>query len=576
MCSKDYSLSAYAKCHLSFMCAGQGKPYLPPIGSKVIKGSTWKPDGVIETLTGHQEGTVSTGLINGKFEVTWEDGKTAKYRGPPWQDVQLAYENGLDGTSSRKHPRLTFQPERGWRFFDNMRSIDCDKADKKAWCKMSMHATLFTREVFDSSSGEYEFNVKVLSVQGEPFTWGLVDDSAKNHANYPIGHAQQKGSIGIMAYDSRGAVVFEGQTLGNTPGVVVGDIVGVRIKDGKALFLKNGQVIHNIGVKGMFRFGVSLMKEGQSCQIVDGSLVQPDLEDDMKIDLGGMLEMFKAQAQELGAGVHGLPDIQGMDLDGLPGLLEVLKKHAEDGGGGSGIGVDLEGLQGMLRQMAGGINGDSDNELPVEPLRPDRGWTFLDNLRSVDCDGPDKKAWCTAPRTSTSVTKQAFEASADTPAEFLVKIEGMGDSPFTWGVVEVKAKDHGIYSIGQPFLSGSVGVACFGTGGNVLQGGEIRASAPGVKVGDVVGVSVSKGEASFMHNSICFHTLSLHGKFRFAVSLVTPGQVCKIVDSESNPGAQAVKKPDRPPQMDMGMGALTTMTSLTRQVWRHHALRLAH
>jgi hypothetical protein len=79
-------------------------------------------------------------------------------------------------------------------------------------------------------------------------------------------------------------------------------------------------------------------------------------------------------------------------------------------------------------------------------------------------------------------------------------------------------------------------------------------------------VSVVKGQASFMHNGISFHTVPLQGKFRFGVSLVSMGHVCEIVTpATTNPiVAQHVPKP--PEKIDLGMGALTTMTSLTRQV----------
>ena len=74
---------------------------------------------------------------------------------------------------------------------------------------------------------------------------------------------------------------------------------------------------------------------------------------------------------------------------------------------------------------------------PSTPNYPDEsydnstGFSFVDCMRSIDCDGADKSAWCVHSTHATVVTKQALHlplSGSSTSVAFRVRIESMGDA----------------------------------------------------------------------------------------------------------------------------------------------------
>ena len=93
-----------------------GRPRLPAVGEKVIRGPTSLPDSAVsEEQDYYEEGIVETGLLEGTdlegiqqetevssssswFQVRWlKSGSRSHCRGPPFQDVIPALSNGLTG-----------------------------------------------------------------------------------------------------------------------------------------------------------------------------------------------------------------------------------------------------------------------------------------------------------------------------------------------------------------------------------------------------------------------------------------------------------------------------------------------
>ena len=109
----DYDICLY--------CLGHSR--LPPVGAKVIRGPTWpeesaspsdSEEGIVETelldtasssrsIAAHEGGEESADVqgvgYNSYFKVRWiESGEVSLCRGPPFQDVTMACDNGSRGS----------------------------------------------------------------------------------------------------------------------------------------------------------------------------------------------------------------------------------------------------------------------------------------------------------------------------------------------------------------------------------------------------------------------------------------------------------------------------------------------
>jgi len=400
--------------------------------------------------------------------------------------LQEQQEGLARGSNSSKLPTETLEPSRGWRFHDHVKSIDCDSSDKAAKAnKQARQATVVTKEVFNGSKDSLAFMLRVENAgQDKPFSWGIVDDETHGkHKVYVIGHKDFSNCIGMRCTAKEGHVVGTGSQRSGFPGVSAGDTVGVSIREGRGAFLKNGTVLHEFRIKGTFRFGVSLIEEGQGCTILDET--QP----------------HKAHA--------------------------IGTKAAE---GAKAEGVEGDELQELIHRLAAAVAGGK-KDMPNETFEASRGWRFHNDLKSVDCDVQNKNAKCVVTRHSTSVTKEVWQAAGT--HVFFVKILQVKQHPFTWGVVNEDTKgNHTNYPIGHASYKGTIGAMCTTNGGRIVHEGSCEQSTPGVSVGDIVGVRVNEGRASFVKNGRTFHNIGLKGSYRFAVSLLEEGQECEIIDGD--------------------------------------------
>ena len=78
-----------------------GRSYMPPVGSKVIRGPTWKRNTWPQGEDDREEGIIESQLVENSnanvangghlhYRVSWQSGKVSNCRGPPFQDVILA------------------------------------------------------------------------------------------------------------------------------------------------------------------------------------------------------------------------------------------------------------------------------------------------------------------------------------------------------------------------------------------------------------------------------------------------------------------------------------------------------
>lgn len=281
-----------------------GASYAPQVGSRVIRGPTWQWDNQDGQRFG--EGVVQSAPDSeGWLSVKWDHtSKTDNYRGPPYQDVMLARENGLEGEmdghqalldlvrlmeqlkqgtkggdmDASQLPRVTYEAAKGFHFWRGLKSIKVDEAKRAAECVDTRKATAVTEEVLNGETDTCEFAVKIRTRAGDFSTGsvlvvGMVDDNPRGFSQYPIGHNDFKGSLGAMCDVDGGAIVHDGKIVGEAPGIQDDDVVSIRVSNGRAEFLHNGASFHSVGLQGQFRMGVSLCKQGQKVEIVDPSTV---------------------------------------------------------------------------------------------------------------------------------------------------------------------------------------------------------------------------------------------------------------------------------------------------------------
>ena len=73
----------------------------------------------------------------------------------------------------------------------------------------------------------------------------------------------------------------------------------------------------------------------------------------------------------------------------------------------------------------------STHNYPDKSYDDSEGFSFVDCVRSIDCDRADKSAWCVHSTDATVVTKQALQlplSGSSTSVAFRVRIESMGDA----------------------------------------------------------------------------------------------------------------------------------------------------
>ncbi|CAK9081587.1 unnamed protein product [Durusdinium trenchii] len=372
----------YDLCHYC-----NGAPVVPKVGSRVIRGPTWKwgrQDGAA-----HEEGTV-TGRVDsdGWLKVEWDAGTKNSYRGPPYQDVTLAHENGLKGKppfgeqdpleelkkllyvvasasqgDAQELPQKTFRETGGFHFWQGLKSISVDETKMVAQCKRQQEATAVTEEVFNAD-GRYDFVVRLNCAHGKGdkdgvIAIGIVDDNPSGFSMHPIGHEAFEGTIGAMCSAEAGAMVHDGKIVGDAPGLVDGDILTIRVEDGTADFLKGSVRFHSVGIKGKFRFGVSMSTPGQCVELVaNAPLGQSELlssyhisEVVLRVEIGSDLKLDRKDPKALlGEGAFGTTWKAGLVTG--EGLVDVAVKVLKEDGLSTALRKDFALEVGALASLS--------------------------------------------------------------------------------------------------------------------------------------------------------------------------------------------------------------------------------
>ncbi|CAE7816569.1 HERC2 [Symbiodinium microadriaticum] len=382
-------------------------------------------------------------------------------------------------------PEATFSEDTGFTWVDMLKSVDCDSRDKVACQQNSKVATVVTKQVL-SCSHTCDFQLKIISAGSEEdvLVFGLVDEEPLGFADLPIGHANLPNSVGAWCFRNGGGEVHRGKITDlDIPGVKDGDVVKIKVREGSdkahVSFWKGSSKFSAIAVgnKRRFRLGVSMSSPGQKVEILDHK--------------GG-------------------------------------KKASS--------------MEGMLQQVLHDVSAPSklpDMTLPEEHYLKTAGFTWVDALRSVDCDGRDKVAKCVEPRLATMITKQVLTSSDE--CEFVVRVisAGADKDVIAFGVVDENPGQFGQLPLGHSDLKASIGAWCMGKGGGLVHQGEVSrvGQVPGVKDGDILKIKVEKtsggSEVSLCKNSTAFHSFTVGGKcrFRVAMSMGTPGQKFEILDA---------------------------------------------
>mmetsp|Transcript_12580 Transcript_12580/g.28462 ORF Transcript_12580/g.28462 Transcript_12580/m.28462 type:complete len:1193 (+) Transcript_12580:71-3649(+) len=207
----------------------------------------------------------------------------------------------------------------------------------------------------------------------------------------------------------------------------------------------------------------------------------------------------------------------------------------------------MSGLDGALLQMIAALAAHADGgeeRLPSEDYSAEKGFTWVDCLRSIDCDAEDKEAHCVHSCMGTLVTKQVI--TADDECELclrMLEMDGEEGKPISWGVVPEVPKGCRNLPIGHKDFANSIGACCRKDAGVVMHNGEAQGTQVqllGIQDGEMVKIKVKKGaHVSFHKGPIEFQSFTVGGagKFRLAISLCSKGQRVRIVTGEGDSGA---------------------------------------
>jgi len=445
--------------------------------------------------------------------------------------AQEAAAQSSAGDPANRLPRETFSRGSGFTWADCLRSVDCDEKDKEAMCVASRMATLVTQQVL-TGDDECDFTLRVVNAggqDGEPLFFGIVDDVPVGFGHLPIGHKGLASSIGVCAYASHGAIVHAGETKGDAPGINTGDTLRVRVRRGSKVSLHHESteiLSFNVTGKGKFRCAVSMSSKGQRVKIVDQ---------------------------------HEAPDGAA-----ALALLQLLRS-----GNGEQNAALAAALAGVVAHSGSHSAGDGASRLPKEKYSSAKGFTWVDTLRSVDCDHRDKVATCVQSRTATMVTAQVL--SKEDACEFVLKVINAGgedDQPMAFGIVDDVPDGFSRLPIGHSELKPSIGAFCGKAEGFIITDGKKKGTFPGVGDGDLVRIVVSKGSNVRLCKGSGEFSFKVGGNgcFRIGVSFTCKGQSAEIVEAASlgTPGEKAMKvgsEVDMPLGSDPRLSAMRTKYS---------------
>ena len=362
-------------------------------------------------------------------------------------------------------PHERFSAERGFTWMDALRSVDSQEGDKEALCVQSRTGTIFTRQVLGKED-ECACWLQVVNAGGEdgqPIFLGIVEDIPVGFDNLAIGHREFKNSIGICAYPGGGEIVHAGETKGSIPGIEDGDIVKVQVSKGSQIsFMHRGQNVLSFQVNGdgKFRLAATLSSERQKVKIHD---VDPGW--------GPGLQVSRRP---------GFPKT--LQSGTLPGRFAVA----------SAAGFDerqqeaLKGILALAEAIGAAALEDGASQLPMETYSPLKGFTWVDTLRSVNCESQDKVAKCVIARMATMVTAQVLTSQDECDFVMRVRHAGADDQPLMFGVVDVVPVGFSRLPIGHVELKNSLGACCLKEAGQVVTRGEYSSACPGISDGDVL------------------------------------------------------------------------------------------
>eukprot|EP00906_Rhabdomonas_costata_P023690 RCo034055 len=179
-----------------------------------------------------------------------------------------------------------------------------------------------------------------------------------------------------------------------------------------------------------------------------------------------------------------------------------------------------------------------DEGYPIQDYEPAKGYTFVDCMRSIDCDQTDTTAVCKESRSATLLTKQVFTCPGR--AEFCVRLERLPsrEHQICIGVAGAgTSKNVGNHNaLGDRTFPNSLGYACrVGASAIFHEGNCVGGGGTGWSPGTTLGVRVTPEGLSFLRNGQAVgSSFTLKGRFRFAVSLCGEGQVVRICKAQAS------------------------------------------
>ncbi|CAE7433018.1 NPHP3, partial [Symbiodinium necroappetens] len=173
-----------------------------------------------------------------------------------------------------------------------------------------------------------------------------------------------------------------------------------------------------------------------------------------------------------------------------------------------------------------------------------KGFTWLDALRSVDCDAQAKEATCVFPQMGTIFTHQVL--TREDACDFVLQVVdagGEGEEPICVGVVSDEPVGFWCLPVGHPQLASSIGIVSAGPhAGHIVQAGQLRRVEQGIASGDTIRIQIEPGSTvKIWHGPTVLGAFVVggNGMFRCAASLSSIGQRVRIVDSAQDASAAA-------------------------------------
>eukprot|EP00906_Rhabdomonas_costata_P023685 RCo034044 len=195
----------------------------------------------------------------------------------------------------------------------------------------------------------------------------------------------------------------------------------------------------------------------------------------------------------------------------------------------------------LLRLMTAVIQqseSSDDERYPTQDYDPATGYTFVDCMRSIDCDQSDTAALCKESRKATLLTRQVFTCPG-TAELFCIRVERLPsrEHQICIGVAQASTtKKVGChYPLGDRAFPVSVGYACrVGISAMFNEGNDAGGLGTGWAQGTTLAIRVTPEGLSFLRDGeVVGSSFTLGGKFRFGVSLCGEGQAVRIVKAQT-------------------------------------------